>query len=123
MGAESPLATVEDLAAVWPGYSVSDEKRAESLLEMASAAIRSLCDVSAVDGDVLRLVACKAVARMMSQEVGEPGAKQQSWSAGSYSGSVTYSNPSADFYLTQQERQLLGVGEMSAAYVGPSVPE
>ncbi len=123
MGTEIPLATVDDLAAVWPDYSESDQKRAESLLAMASAAIRSLCDASAVDADVLRLVTCKSVARMMSQDGGEPGAKQQSWSAGSYSGSVTFDNPSSDFYLTQQERQLLGVGEMSAEYVGPCVPE
>lgn len=119
---EAPFATTMDLASVWRGYDESDAARATNLLTMASRAIAALCDAPSVDPDVLRLVTCKVVARMMQAGTGGDGVKQEQWTVGSYSSSTSYENPAGDFYLTQQERQLLGIGEVEAAYVGPNIP-
>lgn len=114
-------ATAEQLLALHPDLDSSDES-AGAALSMASAAIRSLCDASAVDADVLAMVACNVAARAL--QPGGPGVQSQSWGASPFSGSVTYVNPAGDIYLTAFEKRLLGMegADMSAAYANP-MPE
>lgn len=117
------FATRGDLLALRPDLADVDGDRAEAVLEMASAAIASLCDAEAVDADVLKMVACSAAARSL-QARDDAGVQSESWGASPFSGSVTYANPSGDLYLTAFEKRLLGVdgSDMEAAYANP-VPE
>ena len=115
-----PYATVEDLKAAWPSYDESKAARAEYLLGFASAAIAAMCDAGRVDASVLRGVTCQAVVRMMQSDGESAGVTQESWGASPYSGSVTYSNPSGDLYLTAFEKRLLGIdGDMDARFAMP----
>ena len=112
-------AAAADLRALHPDVDAPDES-VDAVLSMVSSAIASLCDASAVDADVLRLVACNAAARALLSS-GGPGVQSRSWGASPYSGSVTYANPTGDVYLTSFERRLLGIegAEMEAAWANP----
>ena len=115
-----PYATVEDLKAAWPSYDAGKEARARYLLSFASSAIAAMCDASRIDAAILKGVACQAVIRMMQSDGEASGVTQESWGASPYSGSVTYSNPSGDLYLTAFEKRLLGMdGDMDARFAMP----
>lgn len=113
------LAEVSDLARAWPGYSEEMEGRARALLAFVSAAIRSMCDLDAVDPEVAKGVACQVAARML-QSGGQPGVSQESWTASPYGGSVSYANPAGDVYLTAFEKRLLGIDAPAALYANPA---
>lgn len=115
-----PFASTQDLKRMWAGYTDVMESRAETLLSSVSAAIASLCDYKSIDSEVLRLVACNCVSRIL-QSSDNLGVQSTSWGASPYSGSITFSNPSGDVYLTAFEKSLLGIGEGYAAFVMPDV--
>lgn len=54
---------------------------------------------------------------------GTPGipVKSQTQMASSFSETVTYANPTGDFYLTKTERSMLGLGGSSVGYVGANL--
>lgn len=76
--------------------------------------IDSLVKVNDPDEDFLKrlkLVSCNMVIRCMRvPELDAYGITQTSMTAGSYSQSYTFSNPTGDMYMTHKERQLLGIG-------------
>jgi len=115
------FAKPEDLKVIWSGYSDLDESRAKALLSLVSSVIRSQADTDTLEPDILRLVTCRVVARMLQSD-GQPGVTQESWGASPYSGSISYANPSGDIYLTSYEKQLLGIGESYAQFVNQEVP-
>lgn len=79
----------------------------------------ALADVDTSDADVLELlkhVSCSMVIRAMSaSEYDAFGVSQTSMTAGQYSQSWSYSNPSGDLYLTKLEKRLLGI---TSSYIG-----
>lgn len=119
-----PYATTEDLAVVWPGYSDDDEARANALIAMVGAALDRLCDTADTPADVLKLVTCRVVSRMLPSD-DTAGVQSESWSATPFGGSVTFANPSGDIYLTSFERTLLGIDgcDMAACHVSPTAME
>ena len=113
-----PFATVDDLAAIYPGYSPENAPMAKRLLALVSSAIASMCDAPSIDAGVLTLVTCQCVGRMMQAGAsGGLGVSQESWTASPYGGSTSYANPSGDIYLTKFEKGLLGVDDGWAGYV------
>ena len=101
--------TTSDVAARWRALTADEATRAEALLADALASTDALAP--GADEGIVRQVACSMVVRAMSAGADAPlGASQAQWTAGSYSGSVSFSNPSGDLYMTQQEKSLLGVG-------------
>ena len=116
-------AEVSDLENRWRELTEQEQARAEVLLEDASAVLDSLVDVSAHDchyADVLKIVVCNMVQRsMIAGEADAYGVTQQSMTAGPYTQSWTFSNPSGDFYLTKMERKMLGI---SRGYIGSIRP-
>lgn len=120
------FADVADLESRWRDLSESEEERAAVLLGDASAVLSSLVDVdgSEEQAEVLRIVCCNMVMRVMSADVTNGsatfGVSQQSITAGPYTQSFSYSNPTGDFYLTRVEKQMLGIG---SSYIGELRPK
>ncbi|MGN0080126.1 MAG: Gp19/Gp15/Gp42 family protein [Eggerthellaceae bacterium] len=99
-------ATLNDLCC-----KVSDEGLAIKLLERASRLIDAACGDDAANpliaADVCAAMVERALVPMCSDLL---GATQATMSVASISQSVTYSNPSGDLYMTQTEREALGIG-------------
>lgn len=69
---------------------------------------------------LLKQVCCSMVIRAMSAtEADAFGASQMSMTAGPYSQSWSYSNPTGDMYLTKLEKRLLGI---TSGYIGTIEP-
>ena len=106
-----PFATVEDYERRYG--PVEDTERIEALLEDASVFIACQPGFSPCEGDeataaALNAITCSLVNRKVT--AGEyAGLSQMSQGAGGYTASVSVYNPSGDFYLTKQERRVLGL--------------
>ena len=106
-------ATVSDIEARWRALTTEEEARAAVLIDDASAILTQLVDVDPEDAEqaaLLETVCCNMVIRAMSASGSDLfGVSQASMTAGPYSQSMSYANPSGDMYLTKLEKQLLGV--------------
>lgn len=107
-------ADVSDLVERWRELSTDEQARAAVLLDDASAMLAQLVDVKESDEQqeaLLRTVCCSMVIRTMSATESDSfGASNMSMSAGVYSQSWSYANPSGDMYLTRLEKKMLGIG-------------
>lgn len=108
----TPFATLEDYEARYG--VVDDPSRVETLLADASAFVASQPGFALRDGDELQAealtaVTCSLVNRKMLAGA-YSGFSNVSQGAGGYTASATVYNPSGDFYLTKQERRMLGLG-------------
>ncbi len=115
-------ATVSDIESRWRALSQDEQSRASVLIDDASAMLTALVDVDPDDSEqaqLLKQVCCSMVIRAMSAtEVDTFGASQMSMTAGPYTQSWNYANPSGDMYLTRLEKRLLGI---TSGYIG-SIP-
>ena len=112
-------ATIADVEARWRTLSADEQTRADALLSDASLMLAELVDVDEEDdeqAELLKVVCCNMVIRAMSAtSLDTFGVSQASVTAGPYTQSYSYSNPSGDMYLTKFEKRLLGV---STSYIG-----
>ena len=117
------FAEVSDIEARWRSLSDDEKSRAGVLIEDASAMLSALVDVDANDqqqAELLNTVCCNMVIRAMAQSNMDTfGVSQSAITAGPYTQSFSYSNPSGDMYLTKLEKKLLGV---SIGYIGSIRP-
>lgn len=117
----TPFATVDDYEARYG--DVEDPDRIAVLLGDASAFIAAqpgfaLNPDSEVQALALTVVTCSLVHR--SQSAGAwAGLSNVSQGGDGYTASATVYNPSGDFYLTKQERRMLGIG---GGHVGMTDP-
>lgn len=103
------FATITDLEQRWHELTTDERKRATALLEDASDLIRQTCPAwSSAGTAALRRVTCAAVRRAMASGGEGDGWTQRSQTAGSFSESVTYANPTGDLYLRRDEIESLG---------------
>jgi len=117
-------ATVEDVINGFRDMTESEKSKCAYLLDEAGAIIKAYCkNTDAIDGDVLKLVSCRMVRRVLGD--GEDtssfpvGATQGSMSALGYSQSFTISNGSVgELYLSKIEKKMLGIGD----YIGTHSP-
>ena len=87
----------------------ADEARITVLLEDASAIIDSMLSGGTAPEALLTSTACAMVNRAMAAaDMG--GISQYSEGAAGMTASVTYANPHGDLYLTQVEKDALGIG-------------
>jgi hypothetical protein len=118
------FALVSDIEARWRNLSTTEETRASTLIDDASAMLASLVTVDVHDEQqaaLLKTVCCSMVIRAMSSsEADNFGVSNASMTAGSYTQSWTYKNPSGDMYLTKLEKKLLGI---ASGYIGSIEPE
>lgn len=108
----TPFATLEDYEARYG--KPEDAARAETLLADASAFIASQPGFAVRGGDDLQAAALTAVTCALVNRKMLAGAyagfSNVSQGAGGYTASAAVYNPSGDFYLTKQERRMLGLG-------------
>lgn len=117
------FADVSDLESRWRELSTEEEARANVLLGDASAILSALVTVDNSDyeqSELLKMVCCDMVIRAMSATASDAfGVSQTSMTAGPYTQSFSYSNPSGDMYLTRLEKRLLGI---TTGYIGSIRP-
>lgn len=110
------FATPDDLAARWRPLTEAESAQALVLLEDASARIRvEFPDVDAriaavpqeLDPAIPRMIVCAMVKRSMLAGTDQAVAASIQQTAGPYSQSTTYANPTGDLYLTSGERRML----------------
>lgn len=107
-------ATVSDLEARWRALSTSESDVAQTLLDDASLKINAVANVDARISDgtlnlgVAKIVVCGMVKRAMQTSY-LAGVSQASETAGPFSRSQTFSNPTGDLYLSKEEKRLLGL--------------
>lgn len=113
-----PFATLEDLRCVCSAYDDTSAKRAEMLLALVSSIVRQKADWEHIDADVLKLVVCQVVSRVLQAGTEAPiGATSETWQAAPFMGTVSYSNPMGDIYFTNFEKDLLGLNGCSVTVV------
>jgi hypothetical protein len=116
------FATVADLEARWRPLTTEEESRASVLLDDAAVYLSALVTVDPTDEEqaaVLKTVSCSMVQRVMSADVDTYGLSQTSMTAGSYTQSMTFANPSGDFYLTGFEKVMLGISGSRIGTIRP----
>ena len=117
------FAVVSDIEARWRTLSADEASRASTLIDDATAMLSALVKVDAADAqqaELLNTVCCNMVIRAMAQSGMDTfGVSQAALTAGPYTQSFSYSNPSGDMYLTKLEKKLLGV---SIGYIGSIRP-
>lgn len=118
------FAEVSDIESRWRELSTEEQSRASVLIDDASAMLTALVDVDTDDDEqaqLLKQVCCSMVIRAMSAtEADAFGASQMSMTAGPYTQSWNYANPSGDMYLTRLEKRLLGI---TSGYIGSIRPK
>lgn len=118
------FADVSDLEKRWRELSNDEAERASTLLDDASVILSSLVKVDSSDmqqAELLKMVCCDMVARSMSASSFDAfGVSQTAITAGPYTQSFSYSNPSGDMYLTKLEKRLLGI---TTSYIGTIRPK
>lgn len=116
-------AEVSDIELRWRTLDETEQTRAAALIDDASAMLDALVDVDDDNHEqceLLQAVCCNMVIRAMSATGADSfGASNMSMTAGAYSQSWTYANPSGDMYLTKMEKRLLGI---TTGYIGTIRP-
>lgn len=116
-------ATVSDIEARWHTLTPSESAKAATLLDDAAAILDTLAVFDSSDPNVaanLKIVSCNMVIRAMSSSADTFGMSQGSMTAGPYTQSWTFANPSGDMYLTKIEKRLLGITQ---GYIGSIRPK
>ena len=108
------FADVSDIESRWRTLTSDEEAKAGVLLEDASAMLTTLVNrIDVADSKqlaLLKTVCCSMVIRSMSAaESDSYGVDSMSMTAGVYSQSWNYNNPTGDMYLTKLEKRLLGI--------------
>lgn len=113
------FATVADLEQRWHALTSEESTKAAALLDDAADLIRVTCPrwTQATKQTLIR-VSCAMVRRAMQADANgtDAGVSQTSQTAGPFSQSFTYSNPTGDLYLTTAEITALGGGGSSWFY-------
>lgn len=117
-------ATVNDIEVRWRTLSADEQTKAAALISDATAIIDSLAvDTSECEEDwdeLAKVVTCNMVIRAMAAGQSDSyGLSQSSMTAGPYTQSWSYANPSGDMYLTKLEKRMLGI---TSGYIGSIEP-
>lgn len=113
-------ATVAELEARYGELTDERQEQAAVLLDDAAVLIDAMATVDEAHEAAARVVSCAMVNRALSAyESDMYGITQQTMTAGSYSQSMSYTNPSGDLYMTGTEKAMLGI---SGGYIGSIRP-
>ena len=116
-------ATLEDLEARRGVLDLDEREKAAALLDDAAVILDGLVtiDGSEEQETLLMIVSCNMVSRALSTTPDAYGVSSLSTTAGVYSESLQYANPSGDMYLTKLEKRLLGVTTSYIGYIRPII--
>ena len=113
-------ATVAELEARYGELTDERQEQAAVLLDDAAVLIDAVATVDEAHEEAAKVVSCAMVNRALSAyESDMYGITQQTMTAGSYSQSMSYTNPSGDLYMTGTEKAMLGI---SGGYIGSIRP-
>lgn len=114
-------ATVQDLEARYGALTDGQQERASMLLDDAAVLIDSAATIDTEAREsAAKVVSCAMVNRaLQAAESDAYGVSQATMTAGSYSQSMSFANPSGDLYFTSTEKALLGI---SGGYIGSIQP-
>lgn len=114
-------ATVQDLEARYGALTDGQQERASVLLDDAAVLIDSAATIDTEAREsAAKVVSCAMVNRaLQAAESDAYGVSQATMTAGSYSQSMSFANPSGDLYFTSTEKALLGI---SGGYIGSIQP-
>lgn len=116
-------ATLEDLEARRGVLDLDEREKAAALLDDAAVILDGMVtiDGSEEQETLLMIVSCNMVSRALSTTPDAYGVSSLSTTAGVYSESLQYSNPSGDMYLTKLEKRLLGITTSYIGYIRPII--
>ena len=116
-------ATLEDIEARRGVLDPDEREKAAALLDDAAVILDALVisNGSEEQETLLNLVSCNMVIRALSTTPDAYGVSSLSTTAGVYSESLQYSNPSGDMYLTKLEKRLLGITTSYIGYIRPII--
>lgn len=122
-------ATLEDLQSRWRLLSSDEQQRATTLLSDAAVKVALACKQSGVaidaadelQSEALKSINCEMVKRAMMSPIDMPPMSSFSQTAGSYSESQTYVNPTGDLYMTLGEKKMLGIGTQKMGSIPPLI--
>ena len=122
-------ATLEDLQSRWRLLSADEQQRATTLLSDAAVKIALACKQSGVaidaadelQSEALKSINCEMVKRAMMSPIDMPPMSSFAKTAGSYSESQTYVNPTGDLYMTLGEKKMLGIGTQKMGSIPPLI--
>lgn len=122
-------ATLEDLQSRWRQLSADEQQRATTLLSDAAVKIALACKQSGVaidaadelQSEALKSINCEMVKRAMMSPIDMPPVSSFAQTAGSYSESQTYVNPTGDLYMTLGEKKMLGIGTQKMGSITPII--
>lgn len=114
-------ATHADVEERWRALSADEQSKADILCADASDIIDALVTVGTDEQNLAKVVVCNMVIRAMSASQSDSyGLSQGSMTAGPYTQSWSYANPSGDMYLTKLDKQMLGI---TRGYIGSLRPK
>ena len=122
-------ATLEDLQSRWRLLSADEQQRATTLLSDAAVKIALACKQSGIaidaaddlQSEALKSINCEMVKRAMMSPIDMPPVSSFAQTAGSYSESQTYVNPTGDLYMTLGEKKMLGIGTQKMGSIPPLI--
>lgn len=117
--APEPWAVPEDVRARRGSLSSQELHRCKILIEDATQYVKDIAPTAAYrPAATLRRVICNLVIRALAQpDPGMPGVETLQQTAGPFSATIRPVNPSGDFYLTKQERAVLGLNKQTASSI------
>lgn len=105
-------ATVEDVEGRWHSLTSDEQERCALMLSDAAVAIDMLTTVGESKLEAAKIVSCNMVIRAMAASDSQNdafGATSVTTTAGPYSQSVSFANPSGDLYFTKLDKKMLGI--------------
>lgn len=122
------FASVADLELRFRKLAADEKDRASALLEDAEVILQAELKRAGKEVDpedesqaaALKSVCCHMAKRALANS-GQADISQVSHTVGPFASSVSYANPSADIYLTDQERRTLGIPKhrQRIGFIGP----
>lgn len=106
-------ATVDDLKARWPDFPTGAEVHAAVLLEDASALVRAAAPGMLADAQILKIIVCEMVQKVMTAPDAGADVASLNMTAGPFSQQVTYRG-SSDLFVSKKHLKMLGVGRQRA---------
>ena len=109
--------------------SADEQQRATTLLSDAAVKIALACKQSGVaidaadelQSEAFKSINCEMVKRAMLSPIDMPPMSSFAQTAGSYSESQTYVNPTGDLYMTLGEKKMLGIGTQKMGSIPPLI--
>lgn len=119
-------AEVVDLEARWRTLSDAEAATAETLLGDAQLMIDAECPPTAepteAQLEARKVVSCNIVKRAMLNSEQAAGIESTQATAGPFSRSFNFSNPTGDMYLTKKDKKLIGCGGQRAFTIDTTPP-